>query len=112
MQDLIEAKKIEFDASETPNVITTPMPKHDHGVNDVDDDMFVASVEELVTPLMNVKKNLLQAGLFLGYGEGCHLCLSLPTGCHLLKEGIQRLIDDKEILFEKTPVTTISCKDV
>ena len=33
MQDLIEAKEIEFDAPEKPNVITAPMPKHDSGVN-------------------------------------------------------------------------------
>ena len=28
IQDLIDAKKIEFDPPEAPNVITTPMPKH------------------------------------------------------------------------------------
>ena len=33
VQDLIEAKEIEFDAPEKPNVITAPMPKHDSGVN-------------------------------------------------------------------------------
>ena len=112
MQDLIEVKEIEFDAPEIPNVITAPMPKHSCGVNIVDDDMLIASVEELVTPLMTVKRNLLQAGLFLSCGEDCHLCLSLPTGCYLLKAGVQRLMDYKEILFEKTLVTIVSCKDV
>ncbi|CAI8610952.1 unnamed protein product [Vicia faba] len=86
------------------------MPKHDHGVNAVDNDTFVTSVEELITPLMNIKWNLLQAGLFPGCDEDCHLCLL--TGCYLLKEVVQRLIDDKEILFEKTHVTTVSCKYV
>ena len=85
VQDLIEAKEIEFDASEIPNVITAPMPNHGRGVNAIDDDMFVTSVEELVTPIITVKWNLLQVGLFPGCGEGCHLCLSLPTGCYLLK---------------------------
>ena len=33
MQDLIEAKEIEFDPPETPNVITTPMLKHGPGIN-------------------------------------------------------------------------------
>ena len=80
MQDLIEAK-IEFDLPEKPNVIIVPMPKHGQGVNIVDDDGFVSSVDELATPLLMVKKNLLQASLFLGYGEGCHLCMSLPDGC-------------------------------
>ena len=40
VQDLIEAKEIEFDAPEKPNVITSPMPKHDRGVNAVDTDLF------------------------------------------------------------------------
>ena len=38
VQDLIEAKEIEFDAPEKPNVITAPMPKHDQGVNAIGDD--------------------------------------------------------------------------
>ena len=63
-----------------------PMPKHNHGVNVVDTDLFVTSVDEVSTPLMTVKKNLLLAGLFLGCGEGCHMCSSLPTGCNLLKQ--------------------------
>ena len=88
------------------------MPKHDRGVNAVKDDVFVAIVDELVTPLLTVKRNLLKADLFPGCGEGCHLRLSLSTGCHLLKAGVQRLMDDKEILFEKTLVPTISYKDV
>ena len=107
MQDLIETKEIEFDAPEKPNVITAPMPKHGHGVNVVDDDLFVTSVEEISTPFMTVKKNLLLAGLFSGYGEGCHFCSILPTGCPLLKAGVQRLMDNKEILFEKTLVPTV-----
>ena len=88
VQDLIEAKEIEFDAREKPNVITAPMPKHGHGVNVVGDELFVTSVEEIYTPLMTVKKNLLLAGLFSGCGEGCHMCSSLPAGCHLLKSGV------------------------
>ena len=88
------------------------MPKHGRDINIVEDDMFVTVVDKLVTPLPTVKRNLLKAGLFPGYGEGCHLCLSLPNGCHLLKAGVQRLMDDKEILFEKTLVPTISYKDV
>ena len=85
MQYLIEAKEIEFDLPETPNVITSSMPKHGQGVNDVDDDRFVSSVDELTTPLLTVKENLLRAGLFLGCSEGFHLCMSLADGCLLLQ---------------------------
>ena len=35
IQDLIDNKTIEFDPPPTPNVITTPMPKDDKGVNEV-----------------------------------------------------------------------------
>ena len=76
VQDLLEAKEIEFDAPEIPNVITAPMPKHGCGVNVVEDYMFVSTIDELVTPLLTVKKNLLKVGLFLGYDEGFHFCLS------------------------------------
>ena len=55
VQDLIEAKEIEFDPLETPNVITAPMTKHGQGVNTVDDHCFVSSVDELTTPLLTIK---------------------------------------------------------
>ena len=83
VRDLIDAKEIEFEVPERPNVMTAPMPKH--GVNAVDEDLFVVSVKDMSTPLMTVKKNLLLTSLFSGCGEGCHLCAILPTGCHLLK---------------------------
>ena len=54
VQDLLEAKEIEFDAPDIPNVINAPMPKHDRGVNAVEDDVFVTIVDELVTPLLTV----------------------------------------------------------
>ena len=59
VQDLIEGKEIEFDPPKTPNVITVPMPKHGQGVNVVDDECFVSSVNDLTTPLLTIKHNLL-----------------------------------------------------
>ena len=56
-------------------------------------------MDEVSTPLMTVKKNFLMAGLFPGCGEGFHMCSFLPSGFHLLKSGVQRLMDNKEILF-------------
>ena len=84
------------------------MPKHDRDVNAIEEDMFVTLVDELVTPLLTIKKNLLNAGVFPGCDESCHFCLSSPTSCHLLKVGVQCLIDNKDILFEKTSIPTIS----
>ena len=72
----------------------------------------MTSVEEISTPLMTVKKNLLLAGLFPGCGEDCHMCSILPSGCHLLKSGVQRLMDNKEILFENTVIPVVPFEDV
>ena len=71
VQDLIDAKEIQFEVPERLNVVTAPMPQH--RVNAVEEDRYVASVEEIVTPLSTVKKNLLQAGLFPGCGEDCQI---------------------------------------
>ena len=81
VQDLIDAKEIEFEAPEKPNVMTAPMPKH--GVNVVDEDSFVVSVKDIATPLLTVKKNLLLADLFPDCGKGCRLCSVLPTECDI-----------------------------
>ena len=94
VQDLIDAKEIEFEAPERPNVVTAPMTKH--GVNAVVEDLFVASVDDIVTRLMIVNKNLLLVGLFPGCSEGCHLCSVSPTGCPSLKSGIQNLMRSEE----------------
>ncbi|CAI8585743.1 unnamed protein product [Vicia faba] len=88
------------------------MPMHDQGINAVDDDLLVSFVGELTTPLPVVKKNLLRVSLFLGCGEGYHLCASLPNGYLLLKIRVQHLINDRGIIFEKTPSTRNLCIDV
>ena len=88
------------------------MPKHGRGINVVDTNLFVTSVDEVSTPLITVKKNFLLAGLFSGCGEGCHMCSLLPSGCRLLKLGVQYLIDSKEILFEKTLVPVVPYEDI
>ena len=53
MQDLIDAKEIQFEALERPNVVTAPMPQH--GVNAVEENLYVASVDDVATPLLMVK---------------------------------------------------------
>ena len=40
------------------------------------------------------------------------MCSSLPSGCYLLKTGVQRLMDSREILFEKTLIPTVPCEDI
>ena len=66
IQDLIEAKEVEFDAPEKPNVISAPMPKHGRNINAIEEDLYVADVSDLTTPLLTIKLNLLRAGIFPG----------------------------------------------
>ena len=56
---------------------------------------------------MNVKRNLLLVGVFPSCGEGCHMLSILPTDFHLLKSGVQHLMDNKEILFENTVIPVV-----
>ena len=70
------------------------------------------SVNEVVTPLLTVKRNLLLAGLFPGCSKACLLCAVIPTGCPLLKSGIQSLMDSKEIMFKKIVVPFVSVEEV
>ena len=69
---MIDNKEIEIDPSETPNMITAPMPKYEKGISVIDDVSYVSIVNELTTPLSIIKKNMLQAGLFPGCIEKCY----------------------------------------
>ena len=101
IQDLIDNKTIEFDPPATPNVITAPMSNHGKGVNAIDDTTFVSSIEDLTTPLTTMKVNLLRVGVFPGCCKDCVCCDQQVNGYKRLKEGVQRLIKSREILFEK-----------
>ena len=107
IQDLIDAKEVEFEAPENSNVISAPMPRHGHNVSVIEEDLFVDTVDELLTPLSTIKLNLLKAGVFPGCDKDCRIYLSSSFDCPLLKKGIQQLIDNQEILFEKALVSPI-----
>src|ERR1051325_7604652 len=82
IQDMIEAREIEFDPPiETPNMINAPMPDHGKSANAIDNDSYVFDVNKLTTPLMTVKKDLLQAGVFPGCPDDCPWCASKSDGC-------------------------------
>ena len=112
IQDLIEAKEVEFDAPDKPNVISAPMPKHGRNVNAIEEDLYVVDVNDLITPLLTIKLNLLKAGIFPGCKEDCYCCYSLPFDCPLLKKGIQGLMDSRQILFEKVSAIPTHTEDV
>ncbi|XP_058758597.1 uncharacterized protein LOC131631842 [Vicia villosa] len=112
IQDMIDAGEIEFDPPEIPNVITAPMPKHDKAINVVDDASHVADVMNLTTSLLVIKAKLLQSSLFLGCNENCYHCASQSNGCAKLKEGIQRLMNNHAIMFERIPHVKNYCQDL
>ena len=98
---MIDNKEIGIDPLETPNVIIAPMSKHEKGISVVDDVLYVSTVSELVTSLPIIKNNLSHASLFPGCIEKCYCCEAKPNGCKLLKEGVQRLMNNHIILVEK-----------
>src|SRR3954469_15463977 len=110
VQDMIEAGEIEFDALKTPNVIIAPMPKHDNTVNAIMDTIHVYDVRDLSTPLPDIKRKLLRAGLFPGCDPDCYYCALRPEGCENLKRGIQGWMDRGTIRFEKTPTVEELCE--
>ena len=112
IQDLIDAKEVEFEAPEKPNVISAPMLRHGHNANVVEEDLFVSTVDELLTPLLTIKLNFLKAGVIPGCDQDYHTCLSSSFDSPLLKKGIQQLIDNQEILFEKAHVSPIPVLEV
>ncbi|XP_058771946.1 uncharacterized protein LOC131645720 [Vicia villosa] len=85
---------------------------HDKAVNVVDKESYVTNVMSLTTPLPLIKKKLLQAGLFPGCIEDCYDCSSQPNGCTRLKIGIQCLMDNRKIMFEKVPSVEKLCEDL
>ena len=72
------------------------------GFNAIEETVFVSSVEDLTTPLIVVKENLLRTGVFPGCLKDCIYCTEQVNECKWLKEGVQRLINSHEILFERT----------
>src|ERR1051325_831334 len=113
IQDMIEAMEIEFDPPvETPNVINAPMPNHGKSSNAIDEDSYVYDVNNLIIPLMTVKKDLLQAGVFLGCPDDCRWCASTYDGCAWLRRRIQRMMDNREVLFLKPPSVENLCEDI
>src|SRR3954468_8030524 len=107
---MIDAGEIEFDPPETPNVITAPMPKHDKTVNAILDTVYIYDVNELSTPLCEVKGKLIQAGYFPGCDPDCFYCSCLPNGCENLRMGIQKWMDRRIIMFERLPSMDVLCE--
>ncbi|KAI5445523.1 hypothetical protein KIW84_013669 [Lathyrus oleraceus] len=102
VQDLVDSKAINFAPS--PNVNANPMPAHgQRGVNAISEEggIGLLRVDQLKTPLAEVKRQLLLNGVNPGCGVDCDECTISVNGCDLLRETVQGLMDDGSILIEK-----------
>ncbi|KAI5394763.1 hypothetical protein KIW84_061398 [Lathyrus oleraceus] len=103
VQDLVDSKAINFAPS--PNVNANPMPAHGQmGVNAISEDkgrIWMMNVDQLRTPLAEVKRQLLKNGVFPGCVDCCVACTVAPNGCVLLREAVQRMMDEGSLRFEK-----------
>jgi hypothetical protein len=105
VQDLVDSKAINFAPS--PNVNANPMPAHgQRGVNAISEESRVglSTVDQLRTPLAEVKRQLLWNGVHPGCGIDCAECTVVQNGCELLRRTVLGLMDDESILIEKIDV--------
>ena len=109
VQDLLDSQQINFIPNpNTPNVVNQPMPPHGGGaiVNAVLDSSgevlnSVMDVNLVTTPLTFVKRYLLDNNIFPGCGPDCCKCQVHVNGCDKLKMGIQFLIDEGSLQFDR-----------
>ena len=103
VQDLVDSKAINF--APTPNVDANPVPMHGPmGVNVMSEDkrkIEVTDVDQLRTPMSVVKRHLMKSGVFPGCDNRCAACAITANGCVMLRETIQRMMDERRLRFEK-----------
>src|ERR1044072_9818879 len=88
------------------------MPNHDKSSNAVGEYTYVFNIDDLIIPLMTVKKNFLQAGVNPGCPENCRWCPSAPDGCAWLRRRVQCTMDNREVLLLKPSPVEKLCEDM
>lgn len=80
------------------------MPPHNkHVVNIIEiyeKRRLVSRVDELKTPPIKIKEQLLKSSLFPVYDARCKHCLINPQECKVLKSVVQRLINEGIMVVE------------
>ena len=64
---------------------------------------LVMNVEQVTTPLSFVKRYLLENSIFPGCTSECVKCREQPKGCDDLKSGIQLLMKQGSLQFDRKP---------
>ncbi|XP_050877338.1 uncharacterized protein LOC127081095 [Lathyrus oleraceus] len=106
-QDLIDSKAITF-SPKGPNVNNNPVPPHNNAsVNMMEADngrRLMSCVDELKTPLIEIKNALMKNNVFPICGNDCEHYLINPQQCRTLKSVIQQLMN-QGILVVDCPST-------
>ncbi|XP_050889623.1 uncharacterized protein LOC127094905 [Lathyrus oleraceus] len=96
VQYLIDSKAITFSPKE-PNVNNNLMPPHNNAaMNMIEVDngrRMMSHVDELKTPLIEIKNDLMKDNAFPICSNDCEHCLINPQQCKTLKYVIQQLMD-------------------
>jgi hypothetical protein len=61
----------------------------------------VTDVDQLRTPMSVVKRHLLKNGVFPGCDNYCVACTVTANGCVMLRETVQKMMDEGSLRFEK-----------
>lgn len=103
VKDLIDSKAITF-VPNGPNVNNNPMSPHNKpAVNMVEIDegrRLVSRVDELKTPLIKIKEQLLKSSVFPVYDANCEHCVINPQECKVLMSIIHRLMNEGIMVVE------------
>lgn len=103
VRDLIDSKAITFTPN-VPNINNNIMPPHNKtNVNMVEMDngrRLITYVDELKTPLVDIKNVLLESDLFPICTTTCEECLIDPQWCKILKTAIQNLMNQGFLLID------------
>lgn len=109
VQKLINDKKITFTNS-APNVQTNPLPNHGtttvNMIEDCQKTRLILDVQHIRTPLVPIHTKMCQTSLFEHDHAAYEVCLLDPQGCQKVKDDIQGLLDQGELVVER------KCDDV
>lgn len=98
MQEIIESK-VNVLPPNGPSVNNNPMPSHIvNMIEEVEKRKLVSKVDDLKTPLFDVKKQLLMNKLSPDCDDYCEHCLINSKTCKVLRAGLQELMNQGVIV--------------
>lgn len=107
VQDLIDSKEITF-ACNGLNVNNNPMPPHKKSIVNMvemyNGRRLLTFVDELKTPLIEIKNILMKNNAFPVGSTTCEDCLINPQQCKILRSTLQKLMDQGILLIDRPSI--------